>query len=88
MERDKFLHPSQSYEKSWVIEQLLNNKSKSMQYATRGVNILDKMGYMPYYHIALPYDCLLVWEEPIEGYTPNGAMFDSCECEVYLYYIE
>lgn len=88
MEKREFLNPSQIYEKSWVIEQLLKNKSKSMQYAKSGENILDKLGYMPYYSIALACDCLLVWGEPIQGYTPNGAMFDSFECEVYLYYVE
>lgn len=88
MEERKFAYPSHIYEKSWVIQQLIENKTKNMQYVKSGRNILDAMGYMPYYRITLPCDCLLVWGEPLTGYTPHGAMFDSCECEVYLYYIE
>lgn len=88
MKEGKFLSPSHLYGQGWVIKQILANKNRSAKYIERGENLLDTLGYVSYYSIALPTNCLLVWGEPIKGYTPNGCMFDSCDCEVYLYYVE
>lgn len=92
MKEINFRFPSNPYDKDWAIECVFNGLTDSLRseltYVRRGDNVLKALGYDGYYSISLPYDCLLTWGNPIDGYDPHGRMFDAYECEVYLYYFD
>ena len=86
MEERKFLHPSHTYDRDWVIDCLLKNKGNGMEFIRKGKNVLEALDINAY--LTLPYDCLLVYDQPIRGYKPHGMALNNYECEVYFYYID
>lgn len=88
MEEIKFRFPSNPYDKDWAIECLTGNLRNKLSFVRRGDNVLKVLGYADYYCVSLPYDCLLLSGEPINGYDPHGRMFSWNDSEVYLYYFE
>lgn len=88
MEEVKFRFPSNPYDKDWAIECLTGYLRNKLTFVRKGDNVLKVLGYTDYYCISLPYDCLMISGEPINGYRPHGRMFDAYNCEVYLYYFE
>lgn len=86
MEEIKFRFPSNPYDKDWAIDCLLNNKGNGMEFIRKGKNVLEALDINAY--LTLPYNCLLVYDQPISGYKPHGMALNNYECEVYFYYID
>lgn len=87
MKEINFRFPSNPYDKDWAIECLTGNLRDKLTFVRRGDNVLKALDYDGFC-VTLPYDCLLVHGNPIDGYAPHGRMFSYYESEVYLYYFE
>lgn len=87
MEEIKFRFPSNPYDKDWAIECLTGKHRDKIELVRKGDNVFKALGYDGFC-VTLPYDCLLLSGEPINGYDPHGRMFSWNDSEVYLYYFE